>query len=100
MAKYKKKSTKMPKGTRHYFKRDFYARHAYISAMSLITNFPDYTKEELDECVNLAPYVLKIIFPDQSGLDYKEIFKEGEEEIRRYEEVKRLKKEWGSRKAF
>jgi hypothetical protein len=86
----------MPKGTHDFFKRDFYARDAYQQAMQLISQFPNYTKEELDECVELAPYVLKIIFPDPNGLNYKEIFKEGEEEIRRYEEAKRLKKMWRS----
>lgn len=94
MKNYKKISARVPKGTRSFFKRDFYAKDAYRQAMGLIREYPDYTKEELDECVELAPYVLKIIFPDPNGVDYKEIFKEGEGEIRRYEEAKRLTKQW------
>ena len=76
MKKYQKKSTRFPKGTRHYFKNDMLAQIAYKSATTYINQCPDYTMERLKEITANAPYVLKIIFPEEAQPDYKAIFEE------------------------
>ena len=73
---YVKKSTRFPKGTRDYFKKDPFAQMAYKKAIAYINKFPDYTMERLREITVNAPYILKVIFPTEAKPDYKAIFEE------------------------
>jgi hypothetical protein len=74
MAHYVKKSTRAPKGSSWYFKRDDAARRAYQRAVAYISQCPDYSMDRLRELTRYAPFVLEIIFPTEEKLDYRKIF--------------------------
>ena len=90
--RYKRTTNHYPKGTSQYFKRDLFARQAYKIAMNLINENPSYKKEDLNEVVELAPYILKIIFPDPNGISYESIFSEGKENLELFAMMEQAKK--------
>jgi len=87
---YKRTTNRLPKGTRRYFSRDYLAREAYKAAMKLMLEDPNCSGEDIWSCVDVAPHVLKIIFPDQKGANYHAIFQEGEEVLKHLSESKKM----------
>jgi hypothetical protein len=92
-ASYTRTTDRYPKGTKWYFKRDHFADLAYKAAMKYMLENPDWTQEDMVSITDLAPYVLKIIFPDPQGIDIHSIFiNEGAENLAFYQREKELKK--------
>lgn len=92
-AAYLRTTDRYPKGTKWYFKRDLFARIAYKEAMNYRLKYPDWTHEDMVSITELAPYVLKIIFPDPQGVDIHSIFiNEGAENLAFYQRDKEVKK--------